>query len=66
MSVAILVVLLVILVIAVLIYLKKPVGVDGVSADELEQIKNQNSALRISLANGAWGVTLPLQVMQVA
>ncbi|MDP9048018.1 MAG: DNA recombination protein RmuC, partial [Bacteroidota bacterium] len=57
MSVAILVVLLVILVIAVLIYLKKPIGVDGVSADELEQIKNQNSALHISLAKAEEGVS---------
>ncbi len=57
MSVAILVVLLIILVIAVLLYLKKPVSVDGVSADELEQVKNENNSLRISLAKAEEGVS---------
>jgi DNA recombination protein RmuC len=57
MNVAILVVLLVILVIAVLLYLKKPVSVDGVSAEELEQIKIENNTLRIALAKAEEGIS---------
>jgi DNA recombination protein RmuC len=57
MSVAILVVLLVILVIAVLLYLKKPVGADGVSAEELERIKVENNTLRIALAKAEEGIS---------
>lgn len=57
MSVAILVVLLVILVIAVLLYLKKPVSADGVSAEELERIKNEKNALHIALAKAEEGIS---------
>jgi DNA recombination protein RmuC len=47
---AILVVLLIILVIAVLIYLKKPASVDGISPEEILRLKTENSTLNISLA----------------
>jgi DNA recombination protein RmuC len=57
MSVAILVVLLVILVIAVLLYLKKPISADGVSAEELERIKNEKNALHIALAKAEEGIS---------
>ncbi|MDB5124480.1 MAG: rmuC [Mucilaginibacter sp.] len=57
MSVAILVVLLVILVIAVLLYLKKPVSADGVSAEELERIKVENNTLRIAFAKAEEGIS---------
>ncbi|MDB5133326.1 MAG: rmuC [Mucilaginibacter sp.] len=57
MSVAILVVLLIILVIAVLLYLKKPVSADGVSAEELERIKNENNSLHIALAKAEEGIS---------
>ena len=50
MTVAILIILLIILVIAVMLYLKKPVSAEGVSADELLRLKNENSALSITLA----------------
>jgi len=50
MTVAILIILLIILVIAVMLYLKKPVSAEGVSADELLRLKNENSALNITLA----------------
>jgi hypothetical protein len=47
---AILVVLLIFLVIAVLIYLKKPASVDGISPEEILRLKTENSTLNISLA----------------
>jgi len=50
MTVAILIILLIILAIAVMLYLKKPVSADGVSVDEMARLKNENSALNISLA----------------
>jgi DNA recombination protein RmuC len=57
MSVAILVVLLIILLIAVLLYLKNPNAADGISADELAGLKNENSALNIALAKAEEGVS---------
>jgi DNA recombination protein RmuC len=57
MSVAIFVVLLIILLIAVLLYLKKPNAVDGISADELARLKNESSALSIALAKAEEGVS---------
>jgi DNA recombination protein RmuC len=50
MTVAILIILLIILVIAVMLYLKKPVSAEGVSADELLRLKNENNTLSITLA----------------
>jgi len=41
---------IVILLIAVLLFLKKPGNVDGISVDELSRLKNENSALNIALA----------------
>jgi DNA recombination protein RmuC len=50
MSIAILIVLLVLLAFVVMLYLKKPVSVDGISAEELADLKKENNALNISLA----------------
>jgi len=50
MIVAVLVASLVILLISVLLFLKKPAAVDGVSADEFARLKTENTALNISLA----------------
>lgn len=50
MSVAILVVLLILLAFVVMLYLKKPVSVDGVSGEDLERLKNEAHTLNISLA----------------
>jgi len=50
MTIAILIILLIILAIAVMLYLKKPVSADGVSAEELIRLKSENGALSISLA----------------
>jgi DNA recombination protein RmuC len=50
MSLVILVVSLVILLIAVFLFLKRPQSADGVSAVDLDRLKNENSALSISLA----------------
>jgi DNA recombination protein RmuC len=50
MTVAVLVASLIILLIAVLLFLKKPTGADGISADEFARLKNENTALSISLA----------------
>ncbi len=47
---AILIVLLVLVVFIVLLYLKKPGAVDGISADEVARLKSDNSSLTISLA----------------
>ncbi len=57
MNAAVLIVLLIILAIAVLIYLKKPNTADVISADELVCLKNENSALNISLAKAEEGVS---------
>jgi DNA recombination protein RmuC len=48
---------IVILLIAVLLFLKRPVAPEGVSADELAQLKNENTALNISLAKAQEGVS---------
>ncbi len=48
---------IVILLIAVVLFLKKPVSADGVSADELLRLKNENSALSIALAKAEEGVS---------
>jgi DNA recombination protein RmuC len=61
MTIAILIILLIILAFAVMLFLKKPAGIDGLSADELVRLKNENSALGISLAKAeerASGLTL--------
>src|SRR5476651_2618365 len=50
MSVAVLIVLLILLAFVVLLYLKKPVSVDGVSAEDLARLKNENNILNIALA----------------
>src|SRR5471030_1182714 len=50
MGVAVLIVLLILLAFVVLLYLKKPVSVDGVSAEDLARLKNENNILNISLA----------------
>ena len=50
MTVAVLVASLVILLIAVLLFLKKPAAADGISADEVARLKNENTVLNISLA----------------
>jgi len=50
MSVYILLAALVILGIAVLLFLKKPVAADGITADEFQKLKNENASLSISLA----------------
>ncbi|TSJ43489.1 DNA recombination protein RmuC [Mucilaginibacter corticis] len=50
MTVAVLVASLVILLIAVFLFLKKPAAADGISADEVARLKNENTALNISLA----------------
>ena len=47
---------IVILLISVLLFLKKAVPVDGISADELLRLKNENSALNIALAKAEEGV----------
>jgi len=48
---------IVILLIAVVLFLKKPVSADGVSADELSRVKNENSALSIALAKAEEAVS---------
>jgi len=50
MTVAVLVASLVILLIAVLLFLKKPAAADGVSADEVARLKNENDQLKIAVA----------------
>jgi DNA recombination protein RmuC len=50
MSVVILVVSIVVFIIAVVLFLQKPKGVNGVSEDELRQLREENSRLLISLA----------------
>ncbi len=50
MGIYLLIASIVILLISVLLFIKKPGPVDGVSADELLRLKNENSALNISLA----------------
>jgi DNA recombination protein RmuC len=50
MSVYILVAAVVILLISVLLFLKKPVAAEGISPEEFQRIKNENSLLSISLA----------------
>ena len=61
MSLYILIASIVILLIAVLLFFKKPKGADGFSADEMLSVKNENSALNISLAKAeerAFGLRL--------
>ncbi|HZY37982.1 MAG TPA: DNA recombination protein RmuC [Mucilaginibacter sp.] len=50
MSVYILIAAVVILAIAVLLFLKKPVETGGISAEEFQKLKNENTSLNISLA----------------
>ena len=50
MDVYVLIAAVVILLIAVLLFIKKPKSVDGVSVDELDRWKSENSALSISFA----------------
>jgi len=50
MDVYVLIAAVVILLIAVLLFIKKPKSVDGVSVDELDRWKSENSALNISFA----------------
>lgn len=57
MSIVVLVVSIVILLIAVVLFLKKPGQVEGISADELVRLKNENTALNISLAKAEEGVS---------
>ncbi|WP_428327809.1 DNA recombination protein RmuC [Mucilaginibacter sp.] len=57
MSVYILVASIVILLVAVLLFLKKPVNTDTISADELLRLKNENTKLHISLAKAEEGVS---------
>jgi len=57
MSVYILVASIVILLIAVVLFLKKPASADGISADELARLKNENTSLNISLAKAEEGVS---------
>lgn len=61
MSSVILIVSIVILVIAVVLFLKKPKATDGVSADELLRLREENNRLQINLAKAeerASGLTL--------
>ncbi|MDB4900834.1 MAG: rmuC [Mucilaginibacter sp.] len=57
MSIVVLVVSIIILLIAVVLFLKKPDQVEGISADELVRLKNENTALNISLAKAEEGVS---------
>jgi DNA recombination protein RmuC len=57
MSIVVLVVSIVILLIAVVLFLKKPGQVEGISADELVRLKNENTVLNISLAKAEEGVS---------
>jgi DNA recombination protein RmuC len=57
MSIVVLIVSIVILLIAVVLFLKKPGQVEGISADELVRLKNENTALNISLAKAEEGVS---------
>jgi DNA recombination protein RmuC len=57
MDVYVLVAAIVILLIAVLLFLNKPKAADGISADELLRLKNENNALNISLAKAEEGVS---------
>jgi len=50
MSVAILVVLLILVVFVILLYIRKSGAADGVSAEEVARLKNENSTLTIALA----------------
>jgi len=50
MSLYILIASIVILLIAVLLFLKKPAGADGISAEEVSRLKNDNTSLNIFLA----------------
>jgi DNA recombination protein RmuC len=50
MTVVVLVASLIILLIAVFIFLKRPQPADGISAADIERLKNENNALNISLA----------------
>jgi DNA recombination protein RmuC len=50
MSVYILIAAVVILGIAVLLFLKKPVAAGGISTEEFQKLKNENTSLSISLA----------------
>jgi len=50
MSVYILIAAVIILLIAVLLFLKKPVAAEGVSADDLARLKNESDQLKITLA----------------
>jgi DNA recombination protein RmuC len=57
MSVYILVASIIILLIAVVLFFKKPAPSDGISADELVRLKNENTSLHISLAKAEEGVS---------
>ncbi len=57
MSLYLLIASIVILLIAVVLFLKKPASADGVSADELLRLKNENSSLNIALAKAEEGVS---------
>jgi len=50
MSVVILVVSIVVLIVAVILFLQKPKAVNGVSEDELQRLREENSRLQIGLA----------------
>ncbi len=50
MDVYVLIAAVIILAIAVILFLKKPAAADGVSADEFQRLKNENTTLSISLA----------------
>ncbi len=50
MSVSILIVAVVILLIAVLLFLKKPVATDGISAEDFARLKNESDQLKMALA----------------
>ncbi|HTH83581.1 MAG TPA: DNA recombination protein RmuC [Mucilaginibacter sp.] len=50
MTVAVLIVSLVLLLVSVMLFLKRPTTADGISADEFNRLKNDNSALSITLA----------------
>jgi len=57
MGLYILVASIVILLIAVLLFIKKPTSIEGVSADEMARLKNENKSLEISLAKAQEGVS---------
>jgi DNA recombination protein RmuC len=50
MTVAVLIASLIILLIAVFLFLKRPAGADGISADEFTRLKSESDQLKISLA----------------